>query len=978
MMKWLCLISISLFPFLTLFAQALPDASMNEAATSEEEAWVEETFQSLTPKQRIGQLMMLRAHTDKGIGYEDKVAKLIEKYQLGGVCFFQGTPERQVKVTNRYQRLVRVPLMVAQDAEWGLGMRLKSSTISFPRQLMLGAIQENTLIYDMGREIARQCRRIGVHVNFAPVADVNNNPANPVINTRSFGEDRYNVAAKSYMYMKGMEDHGLMACAKHFPGHGDTDTDSHYDLPLIPHDKNRLDSIELFPFRVLAEHNIGSMMIAHMAVPTLDDTPNLPTTLSKPTVTDLLKKQIGYNGLLFTDGLDMKGVTKHHKYGEIETKALRAGNDVLLLPKDVAIVVKTIEDWLEKGLLSQAELDEKVRRILRAKYRLGLHRNIVLKETDVRAELNTPEAYALKNRLIQNALTLVRNPDGLIPIKETVEQKMATLALGATSKTVFQEMLGKYANLKHFNAGKKISTSTLNTLLNDAAKYDVVFVSLHDMSSYASKKFGLSNSQKDLVRLLSERTKVILTVFGSPYSLKDFDMVDHVLVSYTEDEASQKLSAQGLFGAFSFRGRLPVTASPKSAFGQGVTTSPLFRLGYANPEEVNLDPTPLKKIDKIAQDAVRKKATPGCVVLVAKDGKVVWNKAYGYHTYSKKQPMKTTDVFDLASVTKVMAATLSVMKLHETGDLSIYQPISNYLPELAGTNKANLTLYDIMSHRAGLKAWIPFFQQTVDKRKRPSKAIYKSSMIGNYTVPVTEKLFMIETWRDSIWHQIIQSDLRSNTDYKYSDLGFYLISRIVEQVSGKPLDQFAHETFYEPLGLEHTTFNAWRTVDKNRIVPSEKDKYWRQTVVKGYVHDMGAAMLGGVSGHAGLFSTSQEVAIVMQMLLNGGYYGGKTLLKPETVRTFLSRHQADSRRGIGFDMKELNWNRSQNMSAKASPLTFGHLGFTGICVWVDPAYDLTYVFLSNRTYPSMKNFKLSKDDYRPRIQDAIYEAIGVK
>ncbi len=964
-------------PFLTVLL-CLLFLSATNPSNDAREAWVESMFNSLTEDQRIAQLFMIRAHSDKGPEHIAKVTKLVRDYQVGGLCFFQGTPEKQAELTNKYQQLSKVPLMISMDAEWGLGMRLKSSTISFPHNLTLGAIQNNNLLYDMGQEVARQCRRLGVHVNFAPVVDINNNKANPVINYRSFGEDRYNVAAKSYMYMKGMQDGNLMACAKHFPGHGDTNVDSHYDLPIINHAMPRLDSIEMFPFRLLAQHGMQSMMIAHLHVPAIDATTNRPTTLSPRAVNEILKQEIGFDGLIFTDGLGMKGVTKHYRNGEVEAKALVAGNDILLLPQDVPAALKEIKNYLASGELSASDVDEKVRRVLRAKYDLGISTPQRVSTTNLRADLNTPAAQVLKRKLIDNALTLVRNDQQIVPIQEIKNKKISVLSIGKKTRTPFQNAFAKYGAFSQTNIDKAITNSKSTQLLQQFKSQDLVIVSLHDMNSRASKGFGISGSTRDFLEKLGQQNNVLLVVFGNPYSLEYFDNLNNILMAYDDDEIVQESAAQAIFGATGINGRLPVTASPRSRFNDGVTTNPLFRFGYDIPESVGLNSLVLNQIDDLAKDAIATKATPGCVVLVAKDNKIVFHRAYGHHTYSKRTKTKKDDIFDLASITKIAAGTLSTMKLYEEGTVNIYQPMSTYIPELQSTDKRDLAIYDIMAHKAGLKPWIPFFEQTVSGSKRnprPSNKIYKKELNGNFFVPVTSKLFMLSSFRDTMWNQIFRSPLRDNRNYKYSDLGFYLVERMVKNKAGMALDQYADRNFYQPLGLSNTSFNPWKKYPIQRIVPTEEDKYWRRQRVQGYVHDMGAAMLGGVSGHAGLFSTATDLAVIMQMLLNGGYYGGQQLLQPSTVQTFTTRHSGDTRRGIGFDMRELDPSRSQNMSNLASVNTFGHLGFTGTCVWTDPDQNLIYIFLSNRTYPSMRNNKLGRDDYRPRIQEVIYQAL---
>lgn len=951
---------------------------LTDGYDDQEDRWVDSVFQSLDADERIGQMFMIRAHSDLGPDHIAQVKEQIQKYKVGSLCFFQGTPEKQAELINEYQAISELPLMVAVDAEWGVGMRFKEATINFPRQLMLGAIQDNDLMYQMGREVARQLKRTGVQVNFAPVVDVNNNAANPVINTRSFGEDRYNVTSKSYQYMKGMQDEGIMACAKHFPGHGDTDVDSHYDLPVISHHRDRLDSIELYPFRMLSEEGVGSTMIAHLSVPVLDNRKNRPTSLSRNTVTELLRKEMGFQGLTFTDALEMKGVTKYFAAGQVEAESVLAGNDVLCLPEDIAASIKAIKQYVAEGKISQAQIDASVKRILRSKYRLGLANFTPLSLDNIRADINNAEAKALKRQLIREALTLVRNADNLVPFQEIAEVDMVSLSLGASKETPFQQRLNSYKKMPAYQLAKDAKAADYQKMLGQLAEREVVIIGLHDMSQYARWNFGLDQTQLDFLYSLNQQTKVVLSIFGNPYSLKYFDRFEHVLCAYNEDKDTQDLAAQALFGAFSIRGRLPVTASRRSTFNAGHITPRILRMGYAIPEEAGLNSDTLQQIDAVIQEALEAKATPGCVVLVAKDGNIVFEKAYGYHTYGRKRPVEVDDIYDLASITKVAAATLSMMKLQENGQVDINKPINHFLPELHKTNKRGKVIKDIMAHHAGLIGWIPFYKQTVSENRynpRPLPEFYRSKPVEDFTVEVAKGLYLREDFRDSIWQQIYHSDLRRRTNYRYSDLGFYMLAQLVERRAGISINRFAEEYFYQPMGLEHTTYRPLDRFTADRIPPTEEDNYFRGRRVQGHVHDMGAAMLDGVSGHAGLFSNARELATLMQMLLQDGYYGGHQYLDPETIRQFTQRHPRSTRRGIGFDMLELDEKHSPNLATEASENTFGHLGFTGTAVWADPDHDLVYVFLSNRTYPSMNNNKLHKMDIRPRVQSLIYRAM---
>ncbi|MCB9265220.1 MAG: serine hydrolase [Lewinellaceae bacterium] len=970
-----------ILPFLlALLAFASAFQAPGEGRTvSKEQQWVDSVYNAMSEQERLGQLFMLRAHSNLGQDHVDKIKRLISEYRVGGLCFFQGTPEKQIQLINEYQELAGpVPLLIAMDAEWGLGMRMKESTISFPKQLMLGAIQDNRLIYNMGREIARQLKAVGVHLNFAPVADVNNNPANPVIHTRSFGEDPVNVSVKSYMYAKGLQDYGVLACAKHFPGHGDTDVDSHYGLPVIRHDFGRLDSVELYPFRVLAQYGVGSVMVAHLNVPALDARENRPTTLSYNTVTKLLREGLGFEGLIVTDALDMKGVTSHFKGGEVEAEALLAGNDMLLLPEDLGAAFAEIKKYIEEGKLSWERIEQSVKKILANKYRLGVRTFKPLDANNIRQQLNTGQAIQLKRSLIANALTLVRNPEELIPFQALDTLKLASLSIGGGASNPFQERLLSYQDMPTFRESGDISPARGQELAKELEKFDAVIIGLHDLNSQAGSDFGVKRGTRDFLKLLSHRTRVILTVFGTPYSLQYFDDIDWVLEAYDEDPATQDLAAQALFGAIALKGRLPVTASSRSAYGVGVLTRKLQRFGYAPPESMGLDSGTLARIETIAENAIEARATPGCAVLVARNGNIIYEKTFGHHTYRAEQAVEPDDLYDLASLTKITSATLAVMKLYEEGRLSLDTPIVRYLPELEGTNKADMVLRDIMAHRAGLIGWIPFYKQTMTTRRRRARQrpeFYHRTPDANFSVAVAGHLFLRHDFVDSIWQQIFRSELRPDRGYEYSDLGFYMIARMVERLSGQPLDEYVATHFYGPMGLSHIGYNPWREFPKEKLVPTERDNYFRLETVQGYVHDMGAAMLGGVSGHAGLFANAHDVAVIMQMLLNKGEYGGRQFLKPETVATFTTRHPRETRRGIGFDMRQLDPSRWINLPAQASDDTFGHTGFTGTCAWADPEKQLVYVFLSNRTYPSMNNYKLNKMKTRRRILTTVYEAM---
>lgn len=955
-----------------------------QAQKTAPDGWVDSVYQSLSDTQRLGQLFIIRAQSNLGTDHEAQVEDLIQRFQVGGLCFFQGTPEKQLELTNRYQALAKVPLFISMDAEWGLNMRLKDAAIAYPKQLMLGAIQDNTLIYKFGQAVAKDCRRLGVHINFAPVADVNNNPNNPVINDRSFGEDKRNVAAKCFQYMLGMQDNGVMACAKHFPGHGDTDVDSHFDLPVVNKDMASLNDLELMPFRVLSQQGIESFMIGHLQIPSIDNAANMPTSLSKNAVRNLLRTQIGYKGLIFTDGLEMKGVTKYYYNGEAEARALEAGCDLLCVPENVPASFAAIKRYMDEGKIDPKDIEASVKRVLYAKYRYGLTTPQYIESFNVRNDINSYEGQALKRDLVKNALTLARDGHHLLPFKSYQPDSIATLSLGSSRLTPFQYMLNNYGIFNQFNLNKSFSEDKKREMLDYFRKKKIVIVSLHDMKARAKNDFGLSDDMKSFVNELNKVTKVVLVVFGNPYSLKYFESVKTLLACYNDDKVTQELAAEGLFGVFEFKGKLPISACENAKCGMGVKTTKINRLEWNTdlPEAVGMDAKKLLNIDAIANELIANRAAPGCQILVAKNGQVIYHKAFGYINYQKAQESTTEDIYDLASISKCAATTVSLMKLYEEGRLNISEKLSSYLPILRGSNKEGLLIKDILIHQAGLMPWIPFYKNSLDSgivdgeyKFFTSTKWYSNLQSSEYPIEVGKDLYMKEAYIDSIKMQIVQSPLRERRNYVYSDLGLILLTDVVKNISGKPLDVYAADTYYQPLNMSRTLFNPLQKFNEVLVVPTEEDKYFRHQRIWGHVHDMAAAMLGGVSGHAGLFSTSADLAVLLQMLLNKGEYADTRFLKPETIQLFTTRQGGSTRRGFGWDMKDLNAQKKPNVSPLAPPSIFGHTGFTGNAFYADPDNNLIYIFLSNRTYPYMNNNRLIYGDYRTRIQTVIYEAL---
>lgn len=961
---------------------AKPKGPVDPPFLKSNQKWVDSVFNSLSEEERIAQLFMVAAYSRPDKQNQSEIDNLIKNYKIGGLIFFQGDPEAQVKLQNHYQEISKTPLLIGIDGEWGLAMRLKNTT-QFPYQMQLGAIQDNDLIYEMGKEIGRQCKRVGVHVNFAPVVDVNNNPSNPVINYRSFGEDRENVAGKGIAYMKGMQDAGTIANAKHFPGHGDTDVDSHKGLPLISHDRNRLDSIEIYPFKKMIKEGLGSMMVAHLNIPALDSTENLATTLSPKVVDGLLKEELGFKGLIFTDALNMGGVSKYYQPGEVEFKALLAGNDILLFAEDVPTAIEKIKQGVKDSLITMEEINRRVKKVLHAKAWADLDKTTQIELKNLDKDLNSDQAIGINHKLAKAAMTVVKDNDSMLPLLPLKYDtlKIASLVIGDHAGNSFQKMLDRYDVVKWYSLSSTASTYEIESMMRILNDYDVVLVGVHSTSQNSYKRFGVSSSAVSIVEQLGEmkNTKSVVTLFGNPYGLSYFKNPEKIaawIAAYDDTKYTNEAAAQLIFGGIPAQGKLPVTASTYFKGGTGITWEKGKVMSFATPEELNINTEKLKEINRIALGGIADGAYPGCQIVIAKDGQIFYQKTFGWHTYEKKRKVKDSDMYDLASITKVAATTGCLMKLASEGKFELDSTLGYYLPDLVkGTPYENMVAREMLAHQARLVSWIPFYAKTLRDGK-PASHLYSKDSSAAFSVPVTSNLYISKKYEDTIYQRILNTRLRSSSGYRYSDLGYYFFKRIIEDISGKPMNVYAQEVIYEPLGLERTTFNPAYTHDISDIPPTEEDDYFRYEKVQGWVHDMGAAMLGGVGGHAGLFSTATELAKIFQMYLNGGSYADQTIIAKDVIDEF-SKCQfcPDNRRGAGFDkpVRSLDGGPTCDLVSLES---FGHSGFTGTLGWVDPSNGINYIFLSNRTYPDMENRKLISSGIRTQIQRVIYEAVN--
>lgn len=944
------------------------------------QAWVDSVFSTMTPEERIAQLIMIPVYSNKDQAHMDSVSRLVTKYKVGGLIFFQGGPVRQAHMTNRLQSESKVPLMVSIDGEWGLAMRL-DSTIRFPYQMALGGIEDEQLIYEMGAEIARQCRRLGIHVNFAPVVDVNNNANNPVIGFRSFGEDKYNVSRKAMAYMRGMQDEKVLANAKHFPGHGDTNVDSHYGLPVIHFSKQRLDSLELYPFRQLMKNGLGSLMVAHMNIPVLDNTDSLASTLSKPIVTDLLKKEMGYQGLVFTDALNMDGVAKYYPPGIVDVKALLAGNDMLLNTMDVKTTIQEIKKAIANGEITQEEVDARARKVLAAKQWLGLDKYKPVEIENLVEDLNNPHAKYLNQQLVQASLTLLRNKNNILPIQNIDTLKVAAIAIGTKQETDFQKGLSRYTKVDTFYLQPTASLAELMTLKEKLQEYNLVIAGLHKLNLKAgSSNFGISAEMNLFLKDLIRSKPTIVGVFGNVYSLAELESLDKahaVIAAYQETPETQDLTAQMIFGGIGAKGKLPVTINNAFKINDGLRTEGGLRFAYTMPEAVGLNSADLKGIDSLVAQAIAEKATPGAQVLVAKDGKVIYHKAFGYHTYDNERPVQVTDLYDLASVTKISTALAAFMKLSGEGRFDVDRTLGEYLPMMEGTNKENLKYRDILTHQAGLKSWIAFWRETVKKNGKFKWGTFKADSSRRFPIKVADNLYIHRKYADKIYKEIAKSPLNEKPGYVYSDLSFILAPLVVENITGEDFETYLKEKIYRPIGATTLTFNPYKYYKPDQIVPTEYEPHFRKQLLHTYVHDEGAAMLGGVSGHAGLFGNSNDVAKLMQLYLQDGKFAGQTYIGGNTVSQFSKCQFCDqgNYRALGFDRPAKPGQQNSNAAPSAPVESFGHSGFTGTYAWVDPVNNLVYVFLSNRVNPTRENPKLSQLNTRTNVLQVVYDAI---
>ncbi|MBQ8958366.1 MAG: serine hydrolase [Bacteroidales bacterium] len=965
-------------------------------AQDAETRWVDSVYNSLTLEQRVAQLICMRANQPDKPFYEN-VAQYIKKYNIGGVCFFRADAEAQVKQTNDWQALAQTPLMVSIDAEWGLGMRVKKS-LSYPYQMTLGAISDDELLYEMGEQVAEQCQRMGIHVNFAPVVDVNSNPANPIIGMRSFGEDPRKVGEKGAAYALGMQSKGLITSMKHFPGHGNTASDSHMTLPTVTRTMEEVSDIELAPFRHMIEQGVNGAMVGHLYFPAIEKVKNTSSSLSRGVVTDLLKEEMGFEGLIFTDGLDMKGVSEKVRQDSVPYVAFMAGNDVLILPTDVPFAIKTIKAAAERDPQAAARVEESCKKILRYKYRAGLNRYQPVSTANLMDDLKKKSYLDLRYQLYEEAVTLLRNEDQVIPLANN--KKIAVVTIGNTKNDVNNGLIERGFATKSFVATKENIGSKSAEWLKQLETFDLVVVSIEKTTMFANKNYGINDETVKFFNRLVAQNDVILNLFACPYALDMFrvnNSVKGLVVAYQDEVPAVDAVVRLLSGELEAKGTLPVSTNKFKCDDGLVAIAPEKKVHVLPSKEIPskgvqpvqnemvtpastgvLDEKYVSRLDSVARAGIRNRAYPGCQIVAMKDGNVVYDKCFGNFTYDGGHKVRPDDIYDIASCTKIFASTLAIMKLYDDGLIDLNKTLADFFPYLKGKAHGKLKLIDIMTHQAGLKAWVPFYKVTVDENG-PMEEFYSDQLDENHSVRVAENLYLINDYEDRIFDSVSKTVL-GKKKYLYSDMGFYYMPKIVKMLTNQNIEDYLNEKYYAPMNLNHICYQPLNHFTREQIAPTENDTVFRKQLIWGDVHDQAAAMFGGVAGHAGLFANAHDLAALMQMLLDEGTCQGVRYLKPETVRYFTKAPFAasnDNRRGIGFDKLPLNKKGSCTASKLGSMRGFGHTGFTGTFVWADPANDLIIIFLSNRVYPDAEPNKLVRTGIRTALHDILYQAYPI-
>ncbi|MBW7889045.1 MAG: serine hydrolase [Bacteroidetes bacterium] len=929
-------------------ASASVVVSNKEPAQKEKQDWVESILNGMTIREKAAQLFFmwtLSPYLPEDSENWQKIMHYVKDVGVGGYYLSIGEPYAFPVNANKMQAAAKIPLLMTADFEWGAGMRIDRAT-TFPRQMALGATRDTNLAYQMAKAVAEEARALGVHQTYSPDADVNNNPKNPVINTRSFGEDPKLVADFSRAFIRGTQEAGLIATAKHFPGHGDTDIDTHLELPSVNFTRARFDSVELVPFKSSIDAGVLCIMTTHIHASAFDGTDSIPATVSKNIITGLLKNELGFKGAVVTDAMSMKGLTKLYNPGVAAVKAVQAGCDMLLMSPNAEEGIDSLVSAVQRNEISEARLDSSVRKILTLKKWSGLDTNRFVDVNLLNKTIANQAHKDLAKEIARKSITVLGNESGILPFQNLNGKKVLDI--------VFSDTENPFSNLdlhNLLNKRKWMSAVVIDPRSNKMEYDDVVKKAKSADMILCQFNYQMRSSQmtgflsKEVLAVLKEIAKLkkpmVGVSIGNPYVVIEAPTFDAFVQTYSASVPSQEACAEVMFGEQPARGKLPITIPGKYKFGEGVSYPALY-VYDTTPEDAGFNSDSLKKIDVLITKAVADSAFPGAVVLAAKDGKIFYQKAFGKFTYdSNATPVTTDAMFDLASVTKVIATTSAVMRLYDEKKLSLDDKVIKYFPAFGQNGKENITLYNLLVHNSGLPAWRKFYE-FCDNPKCVMDSIFATPL-----------------------------EYKTGDSTVYSDLGLITTGKIIEKITGTTLDNYVDSVFFKPMGMSNTMYNPPKSL-WYRVVPTEIDSFWKKTnvAVHGRVHDENAATLGGVSGHAGLFSTAGDLVKLLQMELNGGVYGGKRYLKEETIKKFTARQSEKSSRGIGWDTKSSDFSFSGKYS---SMKTFLHTGFTGTSVAADPEKNIIVILLTNRVYPTRANLKISR--VRPLLHNAIYESL---
>lgn len=953
----------------------------DEAAASR---WADSVYQSLTPRQRVAQFIVAKVVPGIEQAQLNAIGRLAGDVGVGGFLFTQGTLADYVASTNFAQRKARVPLMMTFDGEWGLAMRIRN-TPKFPNNMAIGAIRSPRLVYDYGEAVARQCRLMGIQVDFAPDADVNSNPANPVIGYRSFGEDPERVAVATAAFSLGMEDAGVMTTAKHFPGHGDTGTDSHKELPVVTHDRQRLETVDFVPFERYIEGGLSGVMVGHLDVPALDPS-GTPASLSKTITTDILRDRLGFKGLIFTDAMEMKGARDprgRNKY----LAAFEAGADIILAPRSPAEAVSAIMAAIENGTVSRREVEARCKRVLKYKYLLGLSRKPLV-DTDLtrlNAELHSPATMALIQTLADSAVTVLRNRGDILPIGRLAERKIAVVTVGPDPDGVFASTCARYASVDHISVINGLTPSEMERI----RRADLVIAGVFSDKAFAREAFAS----------LAATGKPLLAAFMvNPFKMQKFKAslpkVDGLVLCYDDLVQCARAGAMAVFGGISTSGTLPVNLNGTARMGDGIRIA-RSRLGFSSPAAEGMNPAVTDSVDSLMHALVAAGGMPGCQLIVARNGNIVIDKAIGRTAGRGSSAVTSHTVYDLASVSKAVGTLPAVMLAYDRRLISLDDSLGTLIPEITDSLKKPITVRQLLYHQTGMPAALNMhafaFDSTSysgrlirarrdalhpirlgrrswghrDARLRPG--LFSSVPAAGLDIPAADNLYVGRVTFDSIMGRIYNIGVDPARDYRYSCLNFCLLMDITRRCTGIPQDEYIYNNVYAPLGASDMGYRPHDRIHEARIAPTEHDPFIRRQTLRGYVHDETAALSGGVQGNAGVFANATDIAKLCQMWLNGGTYGDARILSPETVNLFTTDKSPTCRRGLGFDKPDTVNPDNSPTCDEAGPEVFGHLGFTGTVFWIDPANDLIFVFLTNRVYPTRETPVFNKSNIRAEL-----------